>query len=376
MVRFVATADWQLGMAARYLQPEAQARYGQARLDAVRRIGEVAAAHDAAFVVVGGDVFESNQLDRQVVVRAFEALADVPVPVHLLPGNHDPLDAASLYTSTLFTRHRPDHVHVLDTAGVHPVHDGVELVAAPWFGKRPLGDLVAQAVAPLPPAPDGVVRVLVGHGQVDVLDPDGSRPTTVALADLTAALDDGRLHVAVLGDRHSTTQVEPRVWYPGTPEVTARRETDPGNVLVVDVGPDHLEVETVAVGRWTFDDPEHRLDTADDVSALLAELRGRRAKERTALWLRLSGTLALRDKIALDAGLDELAPAFARLDLWHRHLDLAVVPDDHDFADLALTGFAADAVLELRDVAASGTEASAAAQDALGLLHRLVGAGR
>ncbi|MFY0406959.1 metallophosphoesterase family protein [Solicola sp. PLA-1-18] len=376
MVRFVATADWQLGMAARFLQPEAQARYGQARLDAVRRIGEVAAERDAAFVVVGGDVFESNQLDRRVVVRAFEALADVEVPVYLLPGNHDPLDASSLYTSGLFARHRPDHVHVLDAPGVHRVADGVEIVAAPWFGKRPLGDLVAQALAPLEPAPDGVVRVLVGHGQVDVLDPDSSRPTSVVLDDLTAALDDGRVHVAVLGDRHSTTQVEPRVWYPGTPEVTARRETDPGNVLLVDVGPSHLEVETVRVGRWVFEAPEHRLDSTLDVAALLTELGARRGKERTATWLRLSGTLALRDKIALDAGLDDLAHAYARLDLWHRHTDLAVVPDDHDFADLALTGFAAEAVDELRDQAAATGDDARAAQDALGLLHRLVGAAR
>ena len=144
-MRFIATADWQLGMTAHFLGAEARPRYTQARFDAIARIGDIATEHNAEFVVVAGDVFETNQLDRGVVVRAFEALRRCSVPVLLLPGNHDALDAASIYDSALFRERAPGHVHVIrDVAPYSPV-PGVEVVGAPWRSKRPGRDLAAAA---------------------------------------------------------------------------------------------------------------------------------------------------------------------------------------------------------------------------------------
>ena len=54
-MKFIATADWQLGMTARFFDDAARARFHQARLDAVTRIGEVVRETQAAFVVVGGE---------------------------------------------------------------------------------------------------------------------------------------------------------------------------------------------------------------------------------------------------------------------------------------------------------------------------------
>ena len=67
-------------------------------------------------VVVAGDVFDANQLAPMVVSQSLEAIRAIGVPVYLLPGNHDPLDAGSVYTSSLFTRECPDNVTVLDRA--------------------------------------------------------------------------------------------------------------------------------------------------------------------------------------------------------------------------------------------------------------------
>jgi len=80
MVRFVHTADWQLGMTRHFLEGRPRPASPPARLDAVRRIGSLAADEGCAFVVVCGDVFESNHLDRQVIVRSLEAMGEVPVP--------------------------------------------------------------------------------------------------------------------------------------------------------------------------------------------------------------------------------------------------------------------------------------------------------
>ena len=73
MVKFLHTADWQLGMTRHFLAGEAQPRFDGARIDVIRTIGALAVDEGCSFVVVCGDVFESNQVSRQVILRAFEA---------------------------------------------------------------------------------------------------------------------------------------------------------------------------------------------------------------------------------------------------------------------------------------------------------------
>lgn len=368
-MRFVATADWQLGMTARFLPEEARARFHEARLEAVRRIGEVATEHGADFVLVAGDVFESNQLDRVVVARALDAMRAIEVPVWLLPGNHDPLDAASVYTSEEFDRLRPDHVRVLDRPGVHEAAEGVDLVAAPWFSKRPLSDLVAEVVADLEPDPERT-RIVVGHGAVWSADRDD--PAAIDSGALERVFASEAAHFAVLGDRHSVTEVGSRTWYPGTPEVTDRRETDPGRVLVVEIGQRDVVVTPVRVGSWTFSTLEAELTGAADVDELIARLQAHADRRRSALWLALRGALTLGDKARLDAALEDQAGHFALLEHWQRHTDLAVLPADGEWGDLGLSGWARDALTELAERA----DDEPAARDALSLLYRFSGGGR
>ncbi|MFD1859925.1 DNA repair exonuclease [Aeromicrobium camelliae] len=369
-MRFVATADWQLGMPAAFLPDEARARFAQDRIEVLRRIGAVAHDHDAQFVVVAGDVFDANQLHRSVVARTFDALREWSVPVYLLPGNHDPLDAASIYRAREFVEARPDHVHVLDAAGVHEVADGVDVVAAPWFTKFPLEDLVAGALAEVRPEP-ARIRVLVGHG--GLLGIDRVDPALIDREALVRALEERRVDVAILGDRHSCTEVAPRLWYPGAPEATRHRETDPGHVLLVEVDDDSHEVAVtpVRVGRWSFRTLDAPVDGVDDLDLLEAELEAIEDKHLTAVRLVLTGTLTVGEKARLDALLEQSADRFAAVRVWERHTDLAVRPDDEEFRELGLTGFAADAVDDL--VAQLDGEHAQESRDALGLLYRLVG---
>lgn len=374
MVKFVHTADWQLGMTRHFLRGEAQARFTAARLDAVRRLGDLAVAQGCSFVLVCGDVFESNHLDRQVVVRSLEAMGEVPVPVHLLPGNHDPLDAASVYRSATFTRHRPPNVHVLDGSAPVAVATGVEVVAAPWRSKRPGRDLVAAACADL--VADGTVRIVAGHGAVDLLSPDRTDQARIALAPVETALADGRIHYLALGDRHSRTPVgeSGRVWYPGAPEPTDFIEVDPGHALVVELSPGGCDVTAHHIATWRFRDHRHEVEGAAEVDALARWFDSLPAKDRTVVRLTLVGALGLDDHARLLDVVDHQRDLLAGLQRWEKMSDLVVLPSEEDLGRLDLHGFAAKACEELRSTAADGGEHSDVAADALALLHRLAGA--
>ncbi len=375
MVRFLHTADWQLGMTRHFLGPEAQPRFAAARTDVIRTMGALAEAEGCTFVVVAGDVFETNQVDRQVVVRALDAMAARPaITFYLLPGNHDPLDAASVFRSPTFLQHQPPNVVVLAESGPVPVAPGVELLAAPWRTKRPLTDLVSATLAEAPA--DGTVRVVVGHGAVDHLSPDDANPALVQVAAVEAALEEGRAHYVALGDRHSATEVgrSGRIWYSGAPEPTDFREERPGHVLVVALDAEGaVEVTPHPVGTWRFLRHEAALTGEADLDALDALLDEQPDKARTIVRLALVGQLSLAEKARLDAVLAHHQDLFASLEGWDRRIDLVVLPDDADFDDLDLQGFAGEAVADLRATAAGEGAEARSAQDALALLVRLAG---
>jgi DNA repair exonuclease SbcCD nuclease subunit len=380
-MRFVHTADWQLGMTRYFLNGEAQPRYSAARRDVVAGLGRLAADAGAEFVVVAGDVFESNQLAPREVSQSLEAMRAIGVPVYLLPGNHDPLDASSVYTSALFTAECPDNVTVLRRAGVYQVRPGLELVAAPWTSKAPSSDPVAEVLDDLPG--DGVARIVVGHGGVDIFVPDKDRPSLIRLAALEAALDRGAVHYVALGDKHSRMQVGStgRIWYSGSPEVTNYDdiELDPGHVLVVDVDeadPSHpVHVEPRKVGRWRFVTLRRGVDDNRDIADLDINLDQMPDKERTVVRIALTGSLTVTDKAALDACLDKYDRLFAALMVWDKETEIAVIPADGEFDDLGIGGFAASAVDELVAAARSDGAGADDARAALALLLRLADRG-
>lgn len=375
MVKFLHTSDWQLGMTRHFLEGEAQSRYSSARTDAVRSMAAFAHSTGCEFVVVAGDVFEANLLGSQTVRRALDALSAFDVPVFLLPGNHDPLNAVSIYRSSLFTQACPAHVVPILGPGVIEVRPGVEIVAAPLFNNRPLTDLVADAIADLGPA-DGTVRIVLGHGQLETVAPLVDNPGGLRLEPIERAIAAGTIHYVALGDRHGRLSVGAtgRIHYSGSPEVTEFRDVDAGDVLVAEVDADSCVVTPHHVGTWAFVDIERHVDTAADLDDLERELLALPAKERTVVRTALTGTLGLADKARLDDMVSSHVDLFAALFPWEKFTDLAVVVDPSDLVDLGVGGFVASAVSELSVAAAAG---DAAAADALSLLFRLAkGGGR
>jgi DNA repair exonuclease SbcCD nuclease subunit len=358
-------------MTCHFLDAEARATFAQARIDALRTIGRLATSEAAAFVVVAGDVFETSRVAPRTVRRALEAMGEIPVPVFLLPGNHDPLDAASVYRSPTFERARPGNVVVLDSATPVEAALGVEVAGAPWPTKRPLTDLVGTLCAGLDPA-DGVTRIVVGHGAVDELL-DFDSPAAIVLSTVEQAISDGRVQYVALGDRHSTTAVGStgRVWYAGTPEPTAHDEVDPGNVLLVDVDASTCNVTTAPVGSWRFADARFELAGDADLDGLEAWLAGQVAKDRTVIRLNLRGSISLSQDARLQGVIDEAREVFGGIEDWDPSRNLIVRPDDDDFSDIALTSFAQKAVERLRATAMGDGPDARAARDGLGLLVRL-----
>ncbi len=371
MPRFLHTSDWQLGMTRRFLNPDAQARFSQARIDAVKRIADIARDEHCACVVVAGDIFEFERVDRATVAKALEAMRGAGVPFLLLPGNHDPHHDDSVYASSQFQHNRPKNVVVLADSAPVRVADDLEIVGAPWHSKHPTGNPVINAVDDLSPAPAGVCRVCLAHGPADIRAYAGESAALIPVDFLEKAVADGKIHFAALGDRHSsdTLDRDGRIRYSGTPEPTDFDEARPGYVLRVDLSPDAVAVHEHKIGVWTFTKQDRELVGADDVDTLLRDLQAMPAKTTTVLRLDLSGNLGLADDERLRDGLDDLSLLFAGLDI--RDGDYRLNPVDTRSLCSHLSGYAGDAAQTLREMAAGDSPDAATARDALLLLARL-----
>lgn len=370
MIRFLQTSDWQLGMNRSFLSEEAQARYTQARFDAIRTMGRIAKEKQCQFMLVCGDSFESNQVDRKTVARAIEALKEVTVPVYLLPSNHDPLNAASVYCSSTFIEKKPAHVHIIENVAPVQVGDGFELVGAPWLSKRPTGNPLVDLLNALHPS-GSIKRICVGHGIIDIFTPDKEAENVMAVSKLETAISEGKVHFIALGDRHSLTKVGSgdKIWYSGTPESTDFREDHSGFCQIVNMDGADVTTEGVKIGQWSFIEERVDLNTEADVESLRKKLEDIPNRERSVVKLVLKGSLSLSLHGALQkhilAAKDVLAGAVINED------GLLVIPNDRDFTDLGFSGFADTTVKRLREKIDRGGTEGAVARDAFMLLLRL-----
>lgn len=374
--RFLHTSDFQIGMTRWFLQDteDAQARFDAARIAAITRLGQIASEHQCDFIVVAGDVFEHNSISVKNRERALAALSSLPVDVYLLPGNHDPLTADSIF----YQAQALSGVRVIEDDAPMLVRPGLELVGAPWRSKAPGYDLVGRALAEL--APTENIRVMVGHGQMDNFSND-IKPDLIDRATVEAALRAGTIDYLALGDTHSAMCLSDTnaVWFSGAPEVTAFRElptnmgeNNSGKALVVDVtktgaAQAHVQVEEVQIGTWRFEALSAVVESRADAEEFIRQVVAYPDKERTVLKYSLSGTVDVGTKQYLEAELAKMQPLFANIYPRVRTMNLRTVVDEQDISELELSGFMLSVVRELNAAEADDD----AAADALNLLFQL-----
>ncbi len=369
-VRFIHTADWQLGYRAAWIAGDAGARVRDARLQVIRRIGEIAREEEAAFVVVAGDVFEHHGLKPDTVHKALDAMASIGVPVFLLPGNHDPWTPHSLWRSRRWASEWPDNVTLLGDREPVEGPGGAWLFPCPLLERHTLDDPTEHLSAEL--GPSDVVRIGIAHGGVrEILEglrggDDEQARTNEVSAD---AAERGDLYYLALGDWHSPLQVGDRTWYSGTPEPTRFKERDPGHVLVVDIAKHGAtpEVRPVRVAGLAWLKHEFELDDADDIPPVTDWLDGLPDKAETLVELTLAGGLDATDRAALQQA---LARARARLRVLSVRDDaLRARMADEDLDAIATEGWVREVIDVLRSDEPGGSRA--AADRALHLLWRM-----
>ncbi|RDK03329.1 metallophosphoesterase family protein [Paraburkholderia lacunae] len=343
MIRFLHTADWQIGTQFGQFEPDEAAHLAEARFETVRRIAEEATARKVDAVLVAGDVFDQQTVSDTVIRRLFGALQAFSGVWIMLPGNHDAALVESVWTRAQRLNCIAPNVRVVLEPGVVLLDASrCAVLSAPLTQRITYDDTTAFFDAA--ETPPGYCRVGLAHGSVSGILQEGIDSSN-PIAPTRAA--SARLDYLALGDWHGRYRVDERTWYAGTHEQDRFRANDPGFMLDVTLTePGALPVvEAVRVGKYQWQRWEEVISVPTDVDALKARLAVLGAAD--VLRLVVSGTAALAEAEALHVAVEE---ARARVRALRAELGgLQVLPTAGDLAELgAQSGYLAKVVARLR----------------------------
>ncbi len=358
-LNFIHTADWHLGHTYWRIGPRA-AESAAWRLDAVRRIWALAEEKRADFIVVAGDVFDSDTPSAAWRRHAAELLADCPVPVYLIAGNHDPCARGSAWFHPEFAGALESlpNVHLLTAAQPVETASGALLFPCPVTKKYDRSD----ATAWIPDAPRAEVnrgekwRIGLAHGGWKGYFSSGDEGfLNVIPADCAqrAGLD-----YLALGDYHSYTPMDhaaakARTFYAGTPEIGAKDNIRGGHVLHVQIedGADNPQVEALSVGRVRLADlGALQWSGGEDFEGFKARVNQSERREDSILRARLSGHVAPQILRALDEWLRDCRDEWLGVDVDVARLYAEPTPED--FAPLRLESLEQEVLSRLQNEAA------------------------
>jgi len=364
-VRFLHTADWQLGKQFGTLG-EAGTRLCHQRLETVRKLAELATEQNVDAVLVAGDIFESQLASPATITGAVGAFQRFPGDWVILPGNHDCAEEGSVWERVRALTASPRVRFALTNEPILVAGGRMAVLPAPLTRRHEQRDLTASWDQCETPA--GAFRVGLAHGcfEGEILE-EAEATNPIAAGRVASA----HLDYLALGDWHGTRKLSERAYYPGTPEPDRFRSNESGGVLVVEITSHGASpiVRRVPTGHYIWSAKDAHLQTANDIEQLHRELGSLHSPAQQVVRLRLEGGLALPDLVHLEERLDWWRGQFATLDL--RRDQLLSRVDGSDFDAVQPPGFVADAIASLRASQAAG---AASAQLALEILYQLCAA--
>lgn len=354
-MRFIHTADWQIGKPFANFPAALAGELAAARLGTIARIAAAARSRGAAHVLVAGDIFDSDRLETLLIRRTLEHLRNEgDIAWLLLPGNHDPARAGGVWERASSIG-LPANVAVLAAPQPYALSGDAVVFPAPLSSRTPGRDPSAwmddAASAP------GQIRIGLAHGSITGFSSEGESAVQIAPDRAARA----RLDYFALGDWHGATRINERTWYAGTPEPDRYPANAPGFVLGVtaDAGAPP-RVEEISTAQFIWARREAALASADDVWALsrmIADVTA--APAALLLRLKLTGTLTLNEEASLRAWAEETEGRVRHLDMDTQALLVRAAEGD-------MEAFGADGALR----AAAEQLARACGEGALGAVAR------
>ena len=344
-MKFLHTADWQIGMKAVGLGGAAEA-VREERSYAAKRAVDVAQEKEVDFIILAGDSFEDNAVDRLLVQRVADILSTFSGPVYIIPGNHDPLVPGSVWEHPAWRS--ASNIQILREEVPMAVSGGT-LYPCPALEKHSRKDPTAWITRATAEGTGDGIRIGTAHGTVEGIHQDEpDYPISRDAASRTG------LEYLALGHWHSYAAYPDsdgvvRMAYSGTHETTRFGERDSGQVLVVEIASlgSSPRITSVPTGGLFWTTIEKEAHGAGNVKSLREEIESLTDADRTLVRVILSGVLIADERSEVEH-IEQLLKSrflFGSLDTAR----LQPSPEDDGWIDGLPAGLVRDAAIRIRN---------------------------
>lgn len=262
MVTILHAADLHLDSPFAGLSPELAARRrGEQRL-LLEDLADLARKETVELVLLSGDILDSEHVYRTTAQALVQTLGEIPCPVFLAPGNHDPYTPYSLYATLSW----PENVHIFS--------DHVERIDLPEQNCAVYGYGFSSSALETSPLEGfrvedpNVINLMCLHADLAPNSPYG--PIT------EAQIAQSGLTYLALGHIHKGSGLRRtgESWwaYPGCPQGRGFDETGEKGVLLVRAEPGRVSADFVPLCRHRYEGLTIDLTGKDPAAALRAEL--------------------------------------------------------------------------------------------------------
>lgn len=346
-VRFLHSADWQIGKVYRFIDSDTIGVLQDARLNAINKLGNIAIERELEFVLVAGDVYDAENLSARSENQPLERMRKFSrVQWYLLPGNHDPHRPNGLW-DRLRKRGLPKNVHVCDQAQPMSIDaNKVYILPAPLHYKSTLRDPTEYMDSV--ELPEQCIRIGLAHGSITTF---GSGETKNFIN--PDRYKTARLAYLALGDWHGQRPINSRCWYSGTPEIDRFGVEGGGKALIVTAyaGSHKPKVESVDTTEFFWETLNEKINDSQQIDRLGNKLSNLGPDlERILVRLKVEGVISL----ALHSKFEEkivgrFDASFRYLSVDNENLHLQMTEDDLNRVDTG--GFVRKAAEKLKDLA-------------------------
>jgi predicted phosphodiesterase len=349
-VRFLHLADLHIGLRVSRFEESIVKKIQEARFLALDNALRIAQERRVDFILIAGDIFDDNAVPLVDALRVFDDLKGKPVATFILPGNHDPYRAGSVWQRSPWNAWEGTRIRLLSERKPVPFSENVVIYPCPVIQKTSLDDPTGWIEKPA--APSSAIRIGVAHGTVmdrATLPPD-DHPIPVGAAGKRG------LDYLALGHWHGAKVFDGgRMAYPGTHEQMGYGKSvdfslgweayapSPdreeflggafGRALLVTVnkegGASEVLTEAADTGHYLWGSEIH--DGVDDemLARLFSEIATRSNTERRLLHLTLKGVISAEAMIRLES-FEKMLDRYAHADLDKEGLEIR--PSDEEIA--------------------------------------------
>ncbi len=287
MLKLLHTSDLQLDAPFEFLAQKGRL-HRQHLLQTFKKIVELARSANYDMLLIAGDLFNDNRPSHATVNSVIQVLADIQIPVCILPGNHDCYEKTSVYRNASF----PPNVQILSETPSYFDFPDLDLTIA--------GNAILTRHGQKSSL-EGITRrgdrrwfVVLAHGNLQIPSVVKSTERPIQPNEIEAC---GADYVA-LGDWHTFrdySQSRVKAFYSGGPEPTALDQNGSGFVASIALSERGVEVQPIRVG--TVESNQLTLDVTGLSEPEVLEKIKARAKSTLMLNVTLAGMVSIGQRL-------------------------------------------------------------------------------